>query len=386
MKISDQQYSLILDYISGELEEQARNDVELWIKSSDENKRAYHKVLKKTLYTQWSLKDVSINQDLELKKFERRLHAKTRFLSYAAVAASILILISVSVSILLDHPKSELDRIVAENTTISPGERGAELILSTGEIIDINTSKSQVKESNGSVIQIDSVSGIDYKSASIGSTKQIYNTLKTARGREFNIILSDGTKVWLNAESELRYPVQFAGDTRQVYLKGEGYFDVKSDKDIPFLVNSGGHQVKVYGTQFCVNTYDEAYIQTVLVEGSIGLKSSAIAKESRLKPGDLAVVDLITGDLDIKQVNVRPYVAWKDGDFVFEDENLESIMRRLERWYDVKVFFMNPETKFFRFTGDMKRYSRVEDLLYFIEETSNAKFEIKDNAILIMKK
>jgi len=386
MKISDQQYSLILDYISGELEEQSRVEVETWINSSDENKRAYQKILKKTLYSRWSLKMASIDQDVELKKFERRITAKTRFLSYAAVAASILIVISISVLSLWDTPMFKQEQMIAQTTVIEPGERGAELILSTGEIIDINTAQSQIKERDGSVIQVDSVFGVGYQTIQKNITKQIYNTLKTARGREFNVILSDGTRVWLNAESELRYPVQFAGDTRQVFLKGEGYFEVEPNKDVPFLVNSGEHQVKVYGTQFCINTYDEAQIQTVLVEGSIGLKYSAIVKESRLEPGDLAVVDLITGDLDIKQVNVRPYVAWKDGDFVFEDENLENIMKRLERWYDVKVFFMNPETKSFRFTGDMKRYSKVEDLLYFMEETSDAKFEIKNNAIVIMKK
>lgn len=386
MKISDQQYSLILDYISGELDEQSGIDVELWINSSDENKRAYQKILKKTLYTQWSLKNASINQDLELKKFERRLSAKTRYLSFAAVAASVLILISISVSILWDKPQFDQEQMLAQTATIEPGERGAELILSTGEVIDINAGQSQIKERDGSVIQVDSVYGVGYQSITKKTSKQIYNTLKTARGREYNVTLSDGTKVWLNAESELRYPVQFAGDTRQVYLKGEGYFEVEENKEKPFLVNSGEHQVKVYGTQFCINTYDEAQIQTVLVEGSIGLKTSLKSEESLLKPGQLASANLKTGDVAIKEVNVRSYVAWKDGDFVFEDESLESIMKRLERWYDVKVFFMNPETKSFHFTGDMKRYSKVEDLLYFMEETSDAKFEIKNNAIVIMRK
>lgn len=385
MKISDQQYSLLLDYISGELEEQSRNEVELWIKSSDENKRIYQRILKKTLYTQWSLKNASINQDIELKKFERRLRAKTRFLSYVAVAASILVLISISVTILWDQPQSYLDQ-VADNSAIQPGERGAELILSTGEVVDIAENQTPIKESNGSVIQIDSLRGIDYKSVSVESKKQIYNTLKTARGREFNVTLSDGTKVWLNAESELRYPVKFAGNTRQVYLKGEGYFEVMTDKTKPFLVKSGEHQVKVYGTQFCINTYDESHIQTVLVEGSIGLKSSLKSEENMLKPGQLARADIKSGEVIIKDVNVRSYVAWKDGDFVFEDESLESIMKRLERWYDVKVFFQNPETKTFRFTGDMKRYSKVDDLLYYIENTSAVKFQIKNKAILVMKK
>jgi ferric-dicitrate binding protein FerR (iron transport regulator) len=386
MKISDQQYSLILDYISGELEEQSRIDVEFWINSSDKNKRAYQKVLKKILYTQWSLKDACINQDLELKKFERRLSAKTRFLSYVAVAASVLILISISVSILWDKPQFDQEQMLAQSTVIKPGERGAELILSTGEIIDIDAKQSQIKERDGSIIQVDSVYGVGYQSISTNTSEQIYNTLRTARGREYNVTLSDGTKVWLNAESELRYPVQFTGDTRQVYLKGEGYFEVKANKEKPFLVNSGEHQVKVYGTQFCVNTYDEAQIQTVLVEGSIGLKTSLKSEESLLKPGQLACANLKSGDLVIKDVNVHPYVAWKDGDFVFEDENLESIMKRLGRWYDVKVFFMNPETKSYHFTGDMKRYSKIEDLLYFMEETSDAKFEIKKGAIIIMKK
>jgi ferric-dicitrate binding protein FerR (iron transport regulator) len=135
-----------------------------------------------------------------------------------------------------------------------------------------------------------------------------------------------------------------------------------------------------------VNAYDQNEIKTVLVEGSVGIKANSKGIEAKLKPSELALVNLQTGAINVKQVNVRPYIAWKDGDFVFENQPLEDIMLRLERWYNVKVFFMNEECKAFRFTGDMKRYSDVKDLLFFMQATSNAKFEIKKNAIVVMAK
>jgi len=385
MDITDNKYQEIVDYISGELTTEDRANFEIWLNSSEKNKNAYQQILRKTLYTRWSLKSTQVNTELEFNKFEKRINTRVRYLSFAAVAASIILLFSVAVPFLLNDGAVE-DTSIAQSVQIEPGKRGAELILSTGESIKIEEGTKEIREKDGSFIQIDSLKGLEYSVESKTKQEEIYNTLRVPRGREFDILLADGTRVWLNAESELKYPVQFVGSKRQVYLKGEAYFDVTPNKEKAFIVKSCDQQVKVYGTEFCVNSYNQNEIKTVLVEGSIGVKANSKGVEAKLKPGELGLANPVTGEMDVKKVNVRPYIAWKDGDFVFENESLENIMMRLERWYNVKVFFMNEECKQFRFTGDMERYSDVKDLLFFMQATSNVKFEINENAIVVKAK
>lgn len=388
MKISDQKYQEIVDYISGEVSDSERKSLELWINESEVNRKVYNKILQKVLYTRWSLRSTKIDSDKEFRKFEKKLSVKVRtltYMSYVAVAASIIILLGISIPQLWEQYQSNQD-MIASSAPIQPGTKGAQLILSTGKQVEIENQSKQIKEKDGSLIHLDSISGLEYAKQIEKSNKLIYNTIKVPRGNEFNLQLADGTKVWLNADSELRYPVQFTDEDRQVYLKGEAYFDVAHDKEKAFVVNSYDQQVKVYGTEFCVNAYKQDEIKTVLVEGSVGVRANEKGIESKLVPGELGLANIQTGEINVRKVNVRPFIAWKDGDFVFENENLEDIMLRLERWYNVKIFYLNEECKKFRFTGDMERYSDVENLLYFIQETSNAKFEINKNTIIVMAK
>jgi len=385
MNITDKKYQEIVDYVSGELTAEDKTYFEIWLNSSEKNKNAYQQILRKTLYTRWSLKSTQVNTELEFNKFEKRINTRVRYLSFAAVAASIILLFSIAVPFLLNQGAVE-DNSIAQSVQIKPGKRGAELILSTGESIKIEEGTKEIREKDGSLIQIDSLKGLEYSVESKTKLEEIYNTLRVPRGREFDILLADGTRVWLNAESELKYPVQFVGDERQVYLKGEAYFDVTPNKEKAFVVKSYDQQVRVYGTEFCVNAYDQNEIKTVLVEGSVGVKANSKSIEAKLKPGELGLANLVSGEMDIKKVNIRPYIAWKDGDFVFENEALENIMMRLERWYNVKIFFMNEECKMYRFTADIERYSDVKDLLFYMQETSNVKFEVNKNAIVVMAK
>ena len=385
MNISDQKYQQIVDYISNELSSQERKEVDLWIKASEQNQNIFEEIQRKILYTQWSLRSTQVNTDKEFAKFEKRLSSKIRYIGWIAAAASIVIILGLSIPFLRKQYQENQERI-AMNIPIQPGKKGAQLILSTGKQVEIENQSKKITEKDGSLIQLDSETGLEYSNSSTETEKLIYNILKTARGNEFNMQLADGTRVWLNADSELRYPVQFTGDKRKVYLKGEAYFDVAHDKQKAFIVNSYDQEVKVYGTEFCINAYNEKKIKTVLVEGSVGIRANATSTESKLEPGEMGLADSQTGTIDIKKVNVRPYIAWKDGDFVFENESLENIMIRLERWYNVKTFYMNEECKHFRFSGDMERYTDVRSLLYFIQETSDAKFEINNNTIVVMAK
>jgi hypothetical protein len=377
--------------ILNEKQEQALKDWE----SNASNKKVEEDILNAESFKEWNEKLDGFDTSESWEQFIARMQ-KTKtpgkiiftpwFKTSMSIAASIILLISIGLFFYVDRMKDDVE-IVADNEMVKPGEFKATLTLSTGEKVRLTDNKIDSISDKGYSIQHDVDSGIDYTKESSAKAKKasmVYNTLKVARGEEYKIVLADGTSVWLNADSEIKYPVQFLGEQRTVYLQGEAYFDVTHNKDQPFVVHSHEMQVKVYGTEFCLEAYEKEEIKTVLVEGSVGIKSQIKGTEVKLKPGELGTS--VAGDTKVKKVNVRPYIAWKDGDFVFEHERLESIMMKLERWYNVKIFYMNEECKDFRFTGDVKRYEDVHKLLKFIQLTSKAKFEVNKNTIVVMKK
>ena len=194
--------------------------------------------------------------------------------------------------------------------------------------------------------------------------------------------LSDATMVYLNAETDLSYPVQFYGEERRVKLTGEAYFDVtKSDK--PFVVEVNGFEVKVLGTRFNIHAYqEETRFETTLEQGRVQVQTK---DHTLLEPGEQAVLTE-EGELSKQKVDVRRYTAWKDGQFVFDDERLEDVMNRVARWYDIKVFYRNPEVKDIRINGNISRYKDFSVLLEKIEKLEIVYFDIKGNVITVIGK
>lgn len=196
-------------------------------------------------------------------------------------------------------------------------------------------------------------------------------------------MLSDGTKVYLNAASELKYPVQFDSKKRQVHLSGEAYFEVTRDTNRPFYVVTDAVRVKVYGTEFNVNTYGVGGTQTTLVSGKVGIRGKSSGREYMMEPSQLAEFDVNGEFKGIRNVNVGTYTAWKEGFFVFENEGLEDILNRLARWYDVDVFYGSEKVKGYHFTGHMEKYEDVEIILNAISKMVGVHFTIKDRTIVI---
>lgn len=276
---------------------------------------------------------------------------------------------------------------------ISHGSPKATLILNDGKVIELDSLKS--KELSGEKINID-IQGkgktITYnksgneETASLNKESKAYNEIRIPVGGEWLLTLSDGTVVKLNSKSKLKYPVKFDGDKREVFLEGEGYFNVtKSDK--PFIVNTKKLDVKVYGTQFNVMAYkDESIVQTTLVEGKVGLSlknNNSESKEYILKPNEMAGYNTLEEKLSIRKVDVKNYISWIDGMFVFNDIDFDSLMRKLARWYDFEVFYMNQEVKDYRFSGCFVRYSSFNEILKIISESSYVKYRIKGKTVII---
>lgn len=210
------------------------------------------------------------------------------------------------------------------------------------------------------------------------------NVLVTPRGGQYKIILPDGTKVWMNAESTLSFPFSFEAGVRMVELQGEGYFEVAKDKTRPFKVLSGNQVVEVYGTHFNINNYpEEKRVITTLLEGSVGVSDLKSGKHLMLRPGQQAVLANENG-LSLAPGKIEEAVAWKEGYFLFEHEELGSIMRKVSRWYDIETQFKNEDLKHLRFAGSIDRFDQLEDVLRMLEFTGEVKFKIEGRTITVI--
>jgi transmembrane sensor len=269
------------------------------------------------------------------------------------------------------------------NPGIMPGEHKAMLITAQGQTIALLPSLERDICVQEDFVVKNGQAGIVYQDSKKTVSTLQYNTLRTPRGGEYTVVLSDGTKVYLNAASELKYPVQFDSKKRQVHLSGEAYFEVTRDTNRPFYVVTDAVRVKVYGTEFNVNTYGIGGTQTTLVSGKVGIRGKGSGREYMMEPSQLAEFDVNGEFKGIRNVNAGTYTAWKEGFFVFENEGLEDILNRLSRWYDVDVFYGSEKVKGYHFTGHMEKYEDVEIILNAISKMVGVHFTIKDRTIVI---
>ena len=356
--------------------------VEAWMKDPE------HVMLLKEFATVYQKRmNIDFNRDKkeEFARLENTIQErKSRRMTLRwSVAASVILLIGLFVGRMVNEWR-DLDemRMLAETERIVPGVK-AELILSTGERVVLNQQRVSIEGVNETGIQNDSVTGLNYM-AKVQGEELVYNTMRIPVGGFYQLALSDGSKVWLNSMTELRFPVAFTGEERKVYLTGEAYFEVAPDSKHPFIVvTEEGMEVKVYGTEFNMSTYQHGVVQTVLVSGKVGIRVNATGKEVMLAPKQMAEYSEKTGMVRVEEADPYRYIAWKDGEFVFERETIEEIMERLGRWYDVKVFYENESLKQKRFTGVISRYENIEQVLRLIEGPATLRFEVKGNVVMV---
>ena len=267
---------------------------------------------------------------------------------------------------------------------VSPGMPQAVLTISGGDTIVLQPNRAVDIQLAGQVRVVGSGESIVYE-LDEGESPRVerYNTLATPVGGEYQVELSDGSKVWLNSLTKLRYPEVFKEDCREVYLTGEAYFEVKHDAERPFVVVVDGMKVAVYGTRFNVNTYHAGVVQTVLVDGKVGVQVDATGKEIVLHPNEMATYSEESQQVNVKAIVPYVYTAWKDGKFVFDEEPVEEIMKRLSRWYGIKVVYKNEQVKEQLFTGIITRYAEVKDVLHLIEETALVHFYLNGNVVTV---
>lgn len=311
-----------------------------------------------------------------------------RRLLWLKIAAMFLVILSIALYFL--PSRQPATRLVysakANDSKIIPGGNKAYLTTSNGTVITLDDLKNgrlsiqtgtDVSKVKDGVLQYDQKTGKRVEDAAMA-----YNTITIPRGGQYQLILSDGTKVWLNSASSLKYPVAFSGNERAVQLSGEAYFEVAKNRSKPFNVSLNGLKVQVLGTHFNITAYsDEKAIKTTLLEGSV--KLIAENRNVVLRPGEQGILIANSESINVQEVDSDEAVAWKEGYFVFNNEDLHEIMKRISRWYDVDVVFPK-NFKRANFGGTVSRFKDVSQVLNSLELTGSVHFKIEERRIIVM--
>ena len=382
---------LIFKYLNNSLTEKESNELQQWLREDKDNIKIFENIV-----GEWNLSQQYIDKTkkkilsrvlshnesaVKEPNFQKVISIATlRKISIAAAAVIALFIFN-----LYDFGfEGKQTTVVDSFETIESGKSKATLTLDNGKEIDLLEDQNLNLESDGSKI-IGVRNSITYLQKKSNQAERKYNTLKTPRGGEFFLILSDSTKVWLNAESQIKYPVVFSSDKRTVELTGEAFFEVTPNPDKPFQVISGDQSIEVLGTSFNVTSYeDDAEIVTTLIEGKVNVNKRFGNKESiMLAPNEQSKLNRETGEMKNTTVDPNQFIAWKSGKFYFRQQKLKDITKVLSRWYDIEIFFLDSKTENKKFTGRFKRYENFDHVRSIIESTEEVTFIRKGKTIII---
>lgn len=381
----------MLRYLRNELDSVEERDFLNWLDEHPEQRRFIGKLQKETgTNDELAFFDNTLRHEawIALKKqIDIKPHrvGSSRLWPLIAAVASVVIALSAGIYFYAsEQPVVNRNTEIVYQNDIDPGKNTATLTLAGGKMINLNDAKTGIRIDASKITYND---GTEVKEASAIGMKMI----STPRGGTYQVILPDGTKVWLNAASSIKFPSTFADVAeRKVELNGEAYFEVTHNSKQPFIVKTAKQYVEVLGTHFSINSYiDEAETKTTLLEGSVrvtvlGTLNSAKDKskiEKTLMPGEQSL--LKDGLLSIQQADIGAEMAWKEGYFVFNNEDFHASMRKISRWYDVDVVFSEGVPEVY-FEGSISRFSNVSEVLRKFELTENVHFKIEGRRITVM--
>lgn len=391
-KYDDRIVRLLQLYMIGEITDEERQELEVWRDKNEENRRFFEDICHEKLFAGEVSLFRKIDEVKALRHFERLTGNRggkvlRRYMGGWWRYAAVLLFPLLVVGIWKWGQPGEKSIIMEQGVArIHPGEAQAVLVLDNGRRVSLKEKEEgelAVAESVRAIREKGSLvytSGVKEEAA---STR--YNQLEVPRGGEYKVALADGTVVYLNSATRLKYPIVFNEKERKVYLSGEAYFEVAKDAERPFLVEVANVEVKVYGTSFNVNSYREGNVQTVLVEGSVGVKVLASGVESVIKPGQMAEFKQGNTGVEVREVDVTLYTDWKNGIFRFENQRLEDILTTLSNWYNVDVFYQTSSVKDLHFSGYMERYKEIDTILGAITLSTGVRFSIQGTTIVVSK-
>ncbi len=361
---------LVERYLNGTATEAERREVEAWFEANGESLPQIY---------EGDETGMEAAQERTLKILQQRIRrgpAKVvplrRLVYRYAVAASVVLAIGAATYFALQpkHPSPQTAALVRND--IAPGHNQATLTLANGKKIVLTKGLSGLLATQGKTTIRATGQDIAYNSASNGD-QLTYNTLSTARGEQspYPLVLADGTKVWLNAESSITFPTAFNQRERIVKITGEALFEVAHNQKQPFKVLAANQTIEDIGTQFDVKAYNDEPTATTLVEGSVKVNGQL------LTPGQQST------DGKIQAVDINRYIAWKNGDFDFEGDNIQAIMRELSRWYNIDVAYQGtPATGF---SAEISRSKNISAVLHMLERTKRVHFKIEERRVTVMQ-
>ena len=377
-------WNLLLKVLSDEIPE---NDsyFQHWLNEDSENRELY------TSLKEGGDNDELFNKDQAFNTISNTLSLNTRrktplyqkkWFKYvtSSVAVIALSIIALNYFTFQENPVPEK----VEKNIFDPGSKKAYLLSMKGEKIDLSES-FEVKKEDGTVISNKSEGVISFEKTKPVKKTIEQQTIYVPKSGEYELVLADGSKVFLNSESQLTFPSYFEGETRRVELTGEAYFEVKKDGR-PFIIQTSDLSIEVLGTSFNVNAYQtNPYVNATLVEGSIRIRLPEKQESFLLQPDHNFRLDKLSDEVSVQQVNTDIYTAWVKGEFMFRNQTLAEIFGQLERWYNFKIIYENPDIAKMRFTGSAEKVRPLNYLLNQIQAVTDIQYKLEGDKIILYR-
>jgi ferric-dicitrate binding protein FerR (iron transport regulator) len=411
---------LILLHMQGALTEEEQYDLDEWIAGSDQNRELFERLTDQdslcerlqVLYTY--RRDYQAEQEKLVAQLIGTDSRKPNIRLFNRAATVLLLIVCMGMCLVISPgtlKKSTITQLQKKQNDLAPGTNKAVLTLGDGRTIVLDDAVDGMLDKEGNTTIIKEDGQLKYEAGAIdsgnspGAKEIVFNTLSTPRSGQFKVVLSDGSKVWLNAASSIRYPVSFTGNERKVEIMGEVYFEVAKDKGKPFKVEvttlkQGKADVEVFGTAFNVSAYkDESSFRTTLVEGEVKVRIApwkpAVGAAhndnqwAELKPGEQGCWPGKSGGssyISVLSVDTGHVIAWKNGMFCFNNTDIKEVMRQIERWYDVEIVYEGDISKHsIHLTGQVSRNSTLLKMLEILNATTDVHFSIEEKRIIVRK-
>ena len=376
-----------------------REELGKWLDESDENRQLYKSIIRgESIAKRLKLED-EINRTTSFDEVHKEISGKLLagkrqkryFVLGGSVVAASVVVACMLLIFGLEKQQKESSPVMAgqEKVEINPAKGKVMLVLENGKQINLSNSLPDTLHLS-SVAMIGEKGKLSYRmTADSLPVEEVIHKIVTTVGGDYQLVLSDGTRVWLNAESEIDYPIEFLGDKREVFLKGEAYFEVAPDPEKPFIVKTTSMQTRVLGTSFNINAYEnEPNVYTTLLTGKVEvmLNKRGNASPVVLKPAMQLKLDKESGDFSVEKVRVEEITAWRYGVFMFAEDDIEVVTRMLSRWYDVKFVFDGERKGPHTFSGRMSKDDKLNEILEMLTLTGGPEFKIEGNTVHIIEK
>lgn len=388
MRLSKRHFKIaevLAAFFTGSQTERDKQVLKEWQEEKASNKILTDRLLSKEAYEanrkfldRFPVEEVWQKVNKRLDQSERRLFEWKKMMRYAAI---IVVFLAAGIFYWWNRGNVEEKNLVPVRQIVA-GTTGARLTLGDGRVVDIvKDQKMELEEVDGTKIVTDSV-GIDYTVQKVGDKPEVLNTVQTLTGMEYSLTLSDGTRVYLNAETKLEFPTCFRGEYRVVKLEGEAYFDVSKDAAHPFIVEMNSLKVRVLGTSFNLRSYDdEEQVVTTLVEGKVEVAAGEVSRT--ITPGMQVIYEKKEGNMNVREVDVSLYTAWQSGKFIFKNERLENVMTYLAKWYGFEYRFIDDHAKNLQIGANLDRYDDMEPIVEMLRRTGLVNITQVDNMFYI---